>query len=511
MARLYKSFLEFYGRLAIADNINSRSYYVLFFFAVMIFITTAIYSVGYHQADEHYQIIEFARYKLSKSKLSDLAWEFKYQIRPGFQVFVCYLVLSICDSLGLDNPYQIALFLRCLMGVFSVVVIKNFISSTIDQIESSSRNLYVFFSYFLWFIPYVSVRFSSETFSGILFLLGLSLLVQSKNRPTLHRIIYIGLLLGLSILARYQSVIMVLSLIIWMVVTPFFKKSKLIYLLGSILAIVILGFLFDKWLYGEWVFSSWNYFNVNIQRGFASYFGISPWYEYFNYTIMKPFFMLGIVILLAYLILLYREPMNLVVWVTLPFLFVHSLIPHKEPRFIFPIVFFAPYILIKGFDIISDYKPGKKVTRFILAPFILINFLILVIVVSKPAGNAEIAVTKYIRNECEGRVNIIVTPGANPYNPWKSVYSNYYADQRVSLTYISSIWDPQLLRLKKNGQTNLLIIKSAELTGDKSLAHLRKNKLKEVTFSISASILSKLKVINPDFNENSLLIFRYMN
>jgi len=59
-----------------------------------------------------------------------------------------------------------------------------------------------------------------------------------------------------------------------------------------------------------------------------------------------------------------------------PYLSVHSLIPHKELRFLFPIAYFVPLILILAFQAIPDKWDGqikKAVFYPVFAVAVLIN------------------------------------------------------------------------------------------------------------------------------------------
>ncbi|MBK5097796.1 MAG: hypothetical protein JJE01_08435 [Gemmatimonadetes bacterium] len=44
--------------------------------ALVLNLAAAYFSWGFHQFDEHFQILEFANYKLGNSPASDLPWEF---------------------------------------------------------------------------------------------------------------------------------------------------------------------------------------------------------------------------------------------------------------------------------------------------------------------------------------------------------------------------------------------------------------------------------------------------
>ena len=60
----------------------------LWLVAVSMHLVIAWFSEGYYHFDEHFQIIEFANYKLQNIEAKDLPWEFTYQMRSGFHPFI---------------------------------------------------------------------------------------------------------------------------------------------------------------------------------------------------------------------------------------------------------------------------------------------------------------------------------------------------------------------------------------------------------------------------------------
>ena len=150
------------------------------FWGGLILFTTAFFSTGYDFADEHFQILEIANYKAGNTTASSLPWEFHAQMRPGRQPAIAYAVIITCNLFNICNPFVISLFLRLLSAALILLTIflltKAFISYSSTQF--SKTTLYLF-SFFIWFLPYNFVRFSSENWSGLAFMLGLGVLFIS--------------------------------------------------------------------------------------------------------------------------------------------------------------------------------------------------------------------------------------------------------------------------------------------------------------------------------------------
>lgn len=166
---------------SISINTGSSRYYWFLLGTLVFYLFVACESSGFHHPDEHFQIIEFANYKLGTIKASDLAWEFNAHIRPGLQPMICYWLFKLCRLLGIMDVYQLALVLRMVTAVFSVWVIHRFILFTTPLVNRKYRTVYILLSFMLWFLPYVNVRFSSETWSGLLFMIGLSMLIDKQE------------------------------------------------------------------------------------------------------------------------------------------------------------------------------------------------------------------------------------------------------------------------------------------------------------------------------------------
>ena len=68
-------------------GINSVENMVLFL-ALILYLTAAIYNSGYYHPDEHFQILEFAKWKLGQSSGTSMAWEHEAMIRPTLEPWI---------------------------------------------------------------------------------------------------------------------------------------------------------------------------------------------------------------------------------------------------------------------------------------------------------------------------------------------------------------------------------------------------------------------------------------
>jgi len=481
--------------------------------AICIYLFVAYKSSGYNNADEHYQIIEFARYKLGNAEPADLAWEYKEKIRAGIQPALCYALFKVTGMFGINDPYVLAFILRAFTGLVALVVISRFIISCRHLVLLENKIIFLLLSFFLWFLPYINVRFSSEAWSGIIFLASLSLVMDiEKYKKGSYYTILLGMGLGAAILFRYQTGVLAVGLLGWLLVIAKIGMKRLAVVCLSIVAVLGIGILIDKWLYGEYCLTIYNYFYVNIVKDVASQYGVSPWYEILFYLIKSPG-AFGIFIFASYTIIIVVKPKHLLVWVTLPFLIIHAIIAHKELRFLYPIANLAPIVLVLGFQQMQKWS-GLTRYRFWIwalgAVLTVSNIAGLMAIGLRGAGLTRISVTGYIRkNYVHDRVNIIHVGGCNPFDDGAFPKNTFYNSEGILLTQILTIWQADLSKQVKPGYTNLLIISNNEITGPRTTQLMKRMHLEKVFQSVPGFIQEINKLYDPEINNVSLMVYEF--
>ncbi|MEL6659269.1 MAG: glycosyltransferase family 39 protein [Bacteroidota bacterium] len=322
--------------------------------SVVIFVITSIFSLGYNQSDEHFQILEFAGLKLGINTELDLAWEYQARMRPAIQPGMVVLLHQALDLIGVDNPFLISGLLRLLSAIFTIIITVLLYQTYRDRFTAGHQQWAFFlFSFFLWFGFYNGVRFNSEMWSANTFALAVVLFLRWRT-PSAGQYLALGLLVGLSFLFRYQAAFMIAGMGLWLIFIQREKFGKLIsFTLGGLLMVGV-GVLIDRWFYGEWVLSTWHYFEQNILLDKASTFGVDPWWQYFYDTVLKGIPPFGLLYLAALLFYLWKRPKDLISWITVPFIGIHLLIAHKEIRFLYVLLPFLPIALSTLLQALED-------------------------------------------------------------------------------------------------------------------------------------------------------------
>jgi GPI mannosyltransferase 3 len=319
---------------------------VTFCFAIfaLLLACAAVFSSGIYHADEYFQIVEFASYKLGITSAANLPWEFAARIRPWTQPGLFYLLASGGRAAGVDDPFTLMLLFRlghALLGGLAMWLLVRNMAPLFPAASDYRRAVRLLL--FCCVVPYMLVRPSSEGLATTMFIVAFALLLPYLDKPagaSWSRLFAVGALLGLSFNCRFQMAIAMAGLWAWMLLRQREKLGRLLVCAAGSIVVAALGLLVDMWGYGRFTWTPWNYVYFNLVMGKASSFGTSPFYAYFlDIPAMVP--PIGLLLLLSLLVLWRRLPGHVLTWVTLPFFAVHCVISHKEARFLFPLAVFA--------------------------------------------------------------------------------------------------------------------------------------------------------------------------
>lgn len=189
-------------------------------------------------------------------------------------------------------------------------------------------------------------------FAGNLLLLLVALTLRFRARPGEHELgrgVLLGFVAGLTFVVRYQTGFALAGYGVWLL--AYDRRWRLLLgMVPGVCAALAVGMAADWWLYGEWTLVPLNYLRKNIFHSQMDKFGISPWWYYFTESLREGGYLGGALVLAAIVWFFVRHPRHVVTWMLVPFLAVHFFLGHKELRFFFPALFFAPYFLTLFFD-----------------------------------------------------------------------------------------------------------------------------------------------------------------
>ncbi len=484
---------------------NQKQFVLLCFFAALLFhFVAAVLSVGYYYADEQYQIIEFAGYKLGTHAANELAWEFKYQLRSGFLPALCYVLISIFKTIGISNPFNQAIALRFLAAGVSLTAALYLVFTFVNTYKTKlNQRVFIFCALLFWFLPFLDVRFASETFAAALFTI---LFCKFYNPTPATRVNFAAIaLVAMVILIRYQMLLPFAVLVLWNLI--FSKnRSQIFIVIAGIAVSFIVGFAVDYFFYGTITIPLFNYSKM-IVTGSGPDFGSQPWYFYFNEIVLKSFLPIGIVVLLSFVFYWIKNPKAMLTWVTLSYFLIHCLLPHKELRFLFPMLFFCPIVVAYFIEQIESFLKSKAALhalKIVLLLLGLVNLAIELIVASLPA-NQGIAIANYLHKNTTVNAVLMHTPYSNPYSPFESIPIKFYSNGNVSTIKIenASYLPDSILNLHSK---QFLCLRNVDFEMNK--AYLNQKGFDLIYQPINSKLIKTANDFGFEFNDNFVLLER---
>ncbi len=384
--------------------------------ASFLFLIGSYFSVGFHHFDEHFQILEFANLKLGGTAGADLPTEYHQQMRPWLQPAISFAFSKFFFSLGIESPFVHAWLLRILTGLFALVTLYYLGAYLMVRYKNVNQRALLCSLFFTWFIPYVSIRFSSDTWGALsILLLGALLLLQYPSSAFKGRwklswwaVPLLGIGFGLSFQLRYMEGALIFFFFLWLLLFGRFSLSQGIVMTIFLVLSLGIGIGIDSWGYENSqgiVFAPWRYLDVNLFKGYAASIGREPWYEYFRLSFNRGIPPFSLALMIGVFAYWYQHPKSALTWMTLPYFLVHQFTAHKELRFLMPLFYLAgPMCVITCYHLVS-----KKWWRWGFR----LNFLILVATLLKPA-NSGVAFYPHFR-ELDPHT-IVGYRGENPFS-----------------------------------------------------------------------------------------------
>lgn len=407
------------------------------YLALVVFVLTAWFSIGHNKSDEHYQILEFAQYQLGKINAAELPWEFNEKMRPTLQPWIVVVVVKSFHAIGINNPFTITKIFRLITALLvwfvtinlNGLLIKKYFKNTTWAIIFSCATL------LLWYVPFISVRFSSESYSEIFLLAGLYFLVKDPHNT--RNIVLTGILLGISILFKAQIGVAVLGIFSWMYFKERIDWSKLFLMIPLFLLVILFGTYLDSLFYNKLVFTPFNFIKANLMNGRASEFGTAPFYYYLLAFLMVCIPPLSLALPFSFFSGLSKLKDNVLVWALLPYILVHCFIDHKEIRFLLPVIYLISFITIYGLASYFKERSVKKYHRVLFKVAILFNSLALIYMMLKPA-NGTVLYQQYLYENSKKGNSTVITTDRDYYKIMGNLQTTFYRPDNIKSYKIES-------------------------------------------------------------------------
>ena len=403
--------------------------------SAILFLLAAVFSVGFIHVDEHFQILEFAALKLGLTTPEALPWEYPAAMRPAFQPALIVGLYHVAGWFGQPDPFVVTFISRLLSAILAFTGIWLMVNAYRSRFGNGK--LYTWFlllSFLFWVAVFNGVRFSSESWSGSLFLIGFAL-IGLRNRYSSLQWLLIGMVMGLSFVTRFQAGLMIAGLVIWLAIVRR-QLREAILLSAGVLLMAALGVALDSWYYGRLTVTAWNYLNQNLVHDKVSQFGIQPWWFYFTETVLMGITPLTLLFLVAPLVVFVFRRTDALTFTLLPFIVVHFLIGHKEVRFLLPLVGFMPVVVAEAILVVKERFSTDLTTRLwfgrLVGFSLLVNYILLVYITFRPADDL-VALYRTVYYQFPGKSVLYYTEG----HPYRSLLDyTFYRNPGMQLQQI---------------------------------------------------------------------------
>lgn len=304
---------------------NSRILFFILLFVFSLRVLLAAYFPNILWADEVFQTLEQAHRLVFG--YGEIPWEYRDGIRnwifPGFLSAFIYLG-SFIDYGSFGYVYLIYSVLT-LLSLVPVYYVYTFCEEKYGKWEACLAALLVGLNSYLIFM---APKAFFEVVAAHLFIAVPFLLKKADTFKTKH-FVAIGFLCGLTVSLRLHylpAVGLVLLYFAWKLRMKFLPLA-----IGTLLTLLFAGILdLITWTYPFQSF--WLYFYKNIIEGISKRFGVEVWYFYLKTYVYEMGFAFPFLLILAG-IGAYFEPLLALIFLAV--LIPHSMIGHKEYRFLY--------------------------------------------------------------------------------------------------------------------------------------------------------------------------------
>lgn len=311
--------------------------------------------------DEIFQTLEPAHHLVFGYGI--IAWDYLYGIRSFIIPFIYTVPQLIAKFMFADTGSSYRFLSQFYIICFSLITILAVYRLTL-HVSSSKKMAYLsgLISAIWYELIYFSGRALTETLATAFFALAYII----PKEKMWHYLLF-GLLTGCATLIRPQYFIISLALIFITLQGKSLRISALT-LGGVIFSIIIFG-IADLATYGKFLISFLNNYNLSFSSGISEVFGTKPMYYYLVSLIITSG---GLVLALP--LSFKNTRLRTLLFLYLIILSLHSLIPHKEYRFIYILIPLGIPLYIYGWyyflDIIFPTTRWHYKSIFLVSLFI---------------------------------------------------------------------------------------------------------------------------------------------
>lgn len=339
---------------------NTKPIFRAYITGLVLRILLPWYAHGFRYMDEHWQVIEPANglvHGLAKGTWS-ITTEWAEGLRSWFYPGFVSIFIRLAHSLGFTDGIWINAFVRSIHGVisaFAIILVANTVYAASNSANSDRKqvlaNLAAWLTALWPFAIYCGFHTHGEMI-GALFILGgcvVPLIFESDFQNHLIS----GALFGLALCFKIDLAVAGLGFGICTLLLKEFRNAIAL-AFGVLPFALTIGFL-DHLMWGSWFHSVLGHAKVNLVDGVGNQWGVSPWWQHWIYF----FDIIGFSFIFTVpLFVIYRKrvsrPLLKAIFTQLFFVAVFSTIPHKEKRFLAPLLYIGQATALICLSYIKD-------------------------------------------------------------------------------------------------------------------------------------------------------------
>lgn len=308
--------------------------------------------------DEYWQSLEVSHRMVFN--YGYLTWEWKEGIRGFTYPLFFAFIYKILYFINYDTVYLLIWIPRIIQALFAAFADVKFFF-LIRTLESRDVAKWTFFCHMCsWFSWYCCTRTLTNSMETTITCLALSYYPLPGSK-THNSKIYLSLV-ALAVVVRPTALIVWFPLLVYHF---WLEDNKLRLITHSLMPIgalaVVISTVIDCIFYEKWTMVQFNFLKFNVFHSVADFYGSHPWHWYLTQGFAVvigphlPLFLHGCSLAFKR----YKILLAVVVWTIV----VYSLLPHKEFRFIYPVL---PFCMIFCGISLANLKAWRRTAAFIL-------------------------------------------------------------------------------------------------------------------------------------------------
>ncbi len=330
---------------------------------ILIFSFTAIWNVGFIAIDDYVELISKT---LPAQEVNAKNIIGTSGIRPPIPQLILYSLTSLGLKIGFEHPLNQFRFALFCLGMFSFLM--HYLSIHLIFKNKKKIEIALFFLSFYFVSPLFLTRAMFETMAMPYFSFSASLFSLYFLTSKISFLVYSMVFLSISSILRFQTGIPVLAILFIILIKKKYHHLLIFFLLGS--ALFLLTGLFDFFFKNGFHNTLFSYVKFNILN--QNQFPFSPFY---TYTLLFIGLSLPPAFFAKYRGFNWKEeyyPLIPLLMFFAIFLIAHTLVPHKEDRFMLPLLFIFMMLLVPLFNYIINNNLKWRRNYFLILNGILL-------------------------------------------------------------------------------------------------------------------------------------------